>query len=55
VQSTNEYDDLFTDLNFDANFGNEIQVWEATCGKTVYEQGKNVEFSKNGMIRYIDE
>ena len=51
----NEHGDNFTNHNFDQNYGNEIQIYEAQEGKSKYESAKMVEFSKNGVMKYIDE
>ena len=55
VPVQNKYGDDFTDLEFDANFGDENELQDAKETKNPHEAAKNVEFSKNGIIRYIEE
>ena len=55
VPVQNKYGDDFTQLEFDPNFGDENELLYAKETKNPHEAAKNVEFSKNGIIRYIEE
>lgn len=55
VRVVNEFGDDMTDLLWDGPEDSDEEVEELLPFKTAYEQKQGIKFSKNGIIKYIEE